>query len=474
MNFPERNLLFIAYLFPPVGAGGLPGSQRAVKLIKYLKGYQVTVLTVKEEDYPDLVELNFLRDLPVKNETIVRTWFRNPFDYLLKLRSLLRGVVGGPVSAGSPPQHPPRATDQPVAGKNPSMLQRFLDYVHALCHFPDPAGAWIVPAVFVGRRLVKKRHIDIVLATGNPWSSLVIAWLLHKLTGVPYIVDFRDPWVGNPFHTSRGRLLDTLERYLERQVVIHALLVLVNTEELRVEMVERYSEATAADKVLVVTNGFDPDDFGPPPALQPPHPEAAAEPLVLAHAGLLYGVRDPAPFLEAISVLEGSGDVPAQAFRFVQMGKVSLQYDFHDRYRELISRGVVQDLGSYPFDECLRQLQGADVLLLIQPGTKSQVPSKLYDYLCLDLPIVTITPLDGALGNLLRENGFGDVFSPDDVAGISARLKQLWEEKAANGSIRVHYQHRDRFNIENIVSALEQNMNLALMQQSETASRCLP
>ena len=42
-------------------------------------------------------------------------------------------------------------------------------------------------------------HYDIVMATGNPFSSFVAARALAKLLSCPFVLDYRDPWMGNPF-----------------------------------------------------------------------------------------------------------------------------------------------------------------------------------------------------------------------------------------------------------------------------------
>ena len=81
----------------------------------------------------------------------------------------------------------------------------------------------------------------------------------------------------------------------------------------------------------------------------------------------------------------------------------------------LIDKGVVKLLEQLPFNDCLTKLSEADILVIIQPGTKTQVLSKLYDYLCINRRILTITPTDGALGVMIREEKFGDLFAPEET-----------------------------------------------------------
>jgi hypothetical protein len=84
-----------------------------------------------------------------------------------------------------------------------------------------------------------------------------------------------------------------------------------------------------------------------------------------------------------------------------------------------------------PFEECLKKLAGADVLLLIDAPSQSVsqfLPSKLVDYLPFKKPILGLTPVEGASADLLRRLQC-PIVHPDDVPGIVAALTdllQLW------------------------------------------------
>lgn len=461
MSHTEKNrLLFVSFYYPPAGGLALPGSQRVVKFVRYLEKQSVSVLTLDPRCYPSFISHDFDKKLPVKGERILRTSSYDVFELLLKVRGGVRRLLGrggeAQETAGGEGGEAAAAVAAPARSAPAGVGQRMKDFLYELCHYPDGASGWIIPAVVAGRRIIKKEGIDVVFATGMPWSSLVIAWLLHRITGVRYVVDFRDPWIGNPFHESKGKFLDWLGRSLERSIVKGAALVTANTAPLKEEFLSRYRDQPPS-KFVVLTNGFDPEDFDhlePLPA--PDEGEAQKARLVLAHAGFLYGKRDPAPLLEALDYLVSSGRCRVSDFLFLQMGNVQLDYDFHERYRELIARDVVRDLGHFPFSVCLKELQRADVLLLIQPGTKTQVPSKLYDYLCINRPILTITPPDGALGKMITEHGFGDLFDQGDVYGIARRLEEMLVQKRSCGALFADYPQRDSFNVARIAQTLDQ------------------
>ena len=100
-----------------------------------------------------------------------------------------------------------------------------------------------------------------------------------------------------------------------------------------------------------------------------------------------------------------------------------------------------------PYKECLAELATADAVVNIQPFTESQVPSKLYDYLALNKPMISITPDNGALSELVRQKELGlcaDPSRPDEVASVLRELRQQ------HGSEFTGYANRREFDVADI------------------------
>lgn len=439
-----RKLLFIAYFFPPTISTGVPGCMRTIKFLRHLQGGECHVLTTPAAPLSD--ENSALRHipLPVNGETLHRVASRDLFRTLLAGRSRLKKLMGKTTNASAPASSTFRSSAEPE-GSSPGQLQQIKDFVYNLCYFPDQAGPWVLPAVLRGRRVVREHNIDVIFATGSPWSDLIVGYLVSRLTGKPLIADFRDPWMNNPFHHSKGVILDKWARRWEQRIVEKAEAVSLNTEPLRAEFLERYPDQPA-EKFFVMPNGYDLTDF----ANLPPSDEDNTGDgwFTLCHAGFLYGVRDPAPLLDAITSanqkLAGSG----RQIRFRQIGDVQLDYDVSARYQALISDGSLILEPPQPYQQCLQALAGADMVVNIQPATRSQVPSKLYDYLAINRPILNITPKDGALGYMVREHGLGELFDFDESEALSERLRAFVEYSDSQPPFS-GYKHRALFDARN-------------------------
>lgn len=461
-----RNILFIAYLYPPVGGLGLPGAQRIVKFIKYLDYDKSNILSVEPDHYPEYIELNNDIQLPVNNENIYRTGTFDVFKALLKIKQCFRHTRKYANNANnksnslnlnrtdSSPKS--RSTEIWNEKGNSSRWQMLKDFVSNVFYFPDDASSWIVPAILRGLKIIKDDKVSVIFATGSPWSSLVVAYILSRLSSIPLVVDFRDPWMENPFHISKGKLLDSIAEKLESAIINHARLVSSNTEELRNAFIRRYPFVNHS-KFITLPNGYDITDYQHIPnihKLQHNH-TISNNRLVIAHAGFLYGTRDPSPIIEAIKrvskVQEGKVNIV-----FWQIGKISLNYDFYERFKDLLAENKIILIDQLPHKQCLEKLSEADVLLNIQPKTMTQVPSKLYDYLCLNLPILTVAPLDGALGNMIRHYGLGDIIDPDDINGICSCLSGLWQKKQKEDNPIADYPNRDLFDVRKIALSLSE------------------
>ncbi len=96
-----------------------------------------------------------------------------------------------------------------------------------------------------------------MITTSPPQSGHLVGLALRRL-GVPWIADLRDGWTYDP---PRGawptRAQAAADAALERAVLARADRLVAVTRPIADDLAERLGRAVA-----VVTNGFDPDEFG--------------------------------------------------------------------------------------------------------------------------------------------------------------------------------------------------------------------
>lgn len=452
LKIKKDNILFIAYHYPPAGGTSIPGVQRVIKFIRHLDGCKISVLSVRPENYPEFFSLDNNTSLPIKDEKLYRTGTLNIFEFLLKLRSRITRNGGNKKEDISRCNNIQRYMQVNIRERSPDKhFQSIKDIVSSLINFPDFASPWLIPAILTGIKVIKEDKINIIFATGMPWTSLLIGLFLKLITGKKLIIDFRDPWVNNPFFNK-----NKLERYLEKKsesfLIKKADIISANTEMLKRELIARYPRNRKS--IICLPNGYDECDF-----LNIPIVAQSKGKLIITHAGFLYGKRDPYILVEAIQILYKTYPKEASRIEFHQIGNINLTYDFEKVCLEKGLKNNFRFLKQMDYKRCLGYLGSSDVLLIIQPGTKTQIPSKLYEYIYIGKPIVAVAEADGALGQLVATYGFGKVFEPNMVEEIADYLLYLTEMKMKGHQLTVNYENRARFNIKEITRQLQEKID---------------
>jgi glycosyltransferase involved in cell wall biosynthesis len=447
----RKKVLFISYFYPPVGGLGLPGAQRTIKFLRYLNSIEPYVLTLKTDRYPSGFTFDNNAGLPVNNEQIFRTGDINIFKFILNLRGHLRKLL------------PSKGFKEETERKNKFFLtdqvqattgfQKFKDIISSALVYPDQASPWLVPAIFQGYKIIKQKRIDIIFATGMPWTSLIVGFILKKMTGAKFIADFRDPWVNNPFIQNKFRFERFFDSRLESSIVKSADIAIANTDSLRQEMEERYPRQK--NKIVTLPNGYDPFDFKDIPI----YPITNGK-FIISHAGFLYSKRDPMPLLNAMEIIKNEHPELISLIEFYQIGGVNLSYDI---IKECRKKGINENLkliGQLTHKNCLGYLQSSDALLLLQPDTKTQIPSKLYEYIYLNKPILTITGSGSAVEQLIQTHNFGKVFNPQEEGAISEYILTMLQNKFQKAAMPDSHENSLNFDIRNISKNLEKIIEL--------------
>lgn len=453
MTEQVKKILFLAYFYPPAVGKALPGSQRTVKFVRYLRSFEKYVLTIDPHNYPDYFSCDEHAFLPINGEHVIRTGAFDVFALVLKVRQLLSGLLkrssgSTPAAASATP-----ASHDPASPRYPkkSFFGQFKDLLSDLFTLPDFAYPWIFPAFWHGLKIIRRHKIDCIFATGMPWSALIAARMIQLFSSVKVIVDFRDPWVNNPYISGKSRIRKRIEKFLEKSIVNAADAVILNTEELRADFLKRY-QLLDEGKFHTLINGYDEYDFSQLEIGK--KTENTSAQLILAHAGFLYGARDPKPIFQAIEFIRNRREDLADRICLQQIGDLNLSYNLHRFLDQCHCSGNYREIGQISYKECLEMISYADILVIIQQATATQIPSKIYEYIFLNKPILTISQKEGALANLIRNYHIGFLFAPDEIEALANCLVKHLEEKERREGLFQGYDTREIFDVKNITRQL--------------------
>ena len=420
----RNRLLIVSSHFPPDRSAG---THRVLRLANYLQmhGWATSVLTLDAAFYKDSIQLD---DALVRRAdprlTIFRTGACRGLTALIRWRNhLLRRDAAAPSPNGV--RHTQLDRRGWKAWRHNATTR--------LLNFPDDEIGWFGHAALHGLRIVRRQQIDVVLSSAPPFTCHLIGYALRSICNVRWVADFRDPWSRAPWGKPGSA---RAHRWLETQVIKRADAVVLNTPELHREFAQWYG-SDISSRFHVVANGYDADILEPYANASP----SAAPPLILTHAGNLYGARDPIPLLEGLAKCLHEGSVPSGGIRLNLVGKIASVFDVDQAIGRLGLGGTVIRTLTVSHEESLRMSAASHVLVVIQPDTTLQVPSKLYEYIGLRRPILALAD-DGAVARVVRDGDFGLVVSPTNVDGIATVLTHLYRNhntlvQASVGNARV-------------------------------------
>jgi glycosyltransferase involved in cell wall biosynthesis len=296
---------------------------------------------------------------------------------------------------------------------------------------PDAQIGWLPYAVRAGKKAIRKHQVNVIYSTGSPWTDHLIGCRLKYASGLPWIADFRDPWMQNPWHTWKLPRRLKRESQMEAEVVHEADIVIANTERLRLDFIKRYPEEPGA-KFITITNGYDLDSLAP---LNVKRSQNQA--MTITHTGTLYAERSPRNLLLAIQELLHENIIPVCGIRLRLVGQGKTN-DIKDILADKLVSHVVEIIPQVPHRQSLQYLSEADVLLIIQPQAPMQIPGKLFEYMCFQRPILAITEAESATSDIIRQAQLGLIVEPEDISGIKKAVCNLYEQFQSGTLLSLH------------------------------------
>jgi hypothetical protein len=358
--FRMKRLLLVAQVFPPAPS---PGALRPGYLARYLAqfGWNVTTLTETAEEPP----------FPAR---VIHTGSQSP-----ALGDRIRTRIA---AHAADPYSPVRV-----------MLRELKE----MLLFPDATAQWMAPAIRAGSKLLSTEHYDAILSTAHPPSVHVVAWILARKYGLPWIADYRDPWAGNAY-LRRGPLRSMLERLLERGMLHRAKAITTISQPIA----DQIGSFHRRRDVHVIPNAYDPSDWDAIPDTIPRRFD-------LCYTGSMYdGKRSPELLFAALAQLRAAGDPAGQAARVHFYGQNS-----DNVAGSALRCGVnliVRQHGKVPRSTAMRAQRSAAALLIflnMDPATAHEMGSKYLEYLGARRPIIAFGPPGSVMRPFIDKHGLG-------------------------------------------------------------------
>lgn len=365
----KRRALMVAFHFPP--QAGSSGILRTLNFVKYLPrhGWATSVLAATssafEEQRNDLVA-------SIPSQTVV--------------------VRATALDA---------ARHLSIKGKYPRVFA-----------LPDRWSTWWLPAVWTGMKEIRRARPQLIWSTYPISTAHLIGGTLARLSGIPWVADFRDPMVSLDYPADK--LQRRLWTRLEGSVLRRATACVFTTASAAQAYQRRYPEQAA--KCHVIENGYDEEAFE---QVEPSREGVADDTLFLLHSGLIYPKdRDPSTFFAAVRQLidEKHLDQRRLCIRFraphhgVEVMACAEQYGLTD---------CVEVAPPVSYHRAIAEMMGSDLLLVFQGSNfNTQIPAKIYEYLRAGCAVLAVVdPAGGTSAQLAQFDGvqIADIASSEAI-----------------------------------------------------------
>ena len=396
-------ILLLNYYWPPSGG---PAVQRWLDITRYLAAEDIhtDVVTVDEK----------LATWPFIDETLLTRIDPSTRTFRTGTSELF-GVYKRFIGKGKVPAN--GLVDEP----HPTFLQKMARFARGNFFLPDPRKGWNKHAYDRAAALITSEKIDIVFTAGPPHSTHLIGLRLKKhFPHIRWIADIHDYWTEISYLSKfyRTAVAAYFDRRLEKKVLLSADRVMTHCQSSKTLQCEKLGGRDCS-KIFVHTMGFNEALFH----ARPPAKQTCFE---IIYTGILADHYEPDMLFRALrTAIAQRPDIPVK-LKFVG----SLAPTIREHIIEGGLAGVLEELPYMPHPAVVEQLYATTVVFLINPkfaNEKIHVPGKLYEYLAVFKPILSISPHDSENEQIIGKMKAGRNFSREEETELCQYLLELMD-----------------------------------------------
>jgi len=301
----------------------------------------------------------------------------------------------------------------------------------------ESSWSWSLSATLKALSLARTRKFDLIYSTGGAFAAHVAGHVLKQALGIRWLAEIHDPLVmpGKIPKTAQEKM----QAKVERKVCEEADIAIWFTDQALASAKARNPKLGERGRMMLP--GIDPPFQEMPPYVPGPK-------LVLGHFGSLSATRSLKPVIAALEALVRVNPLLNQKLELHVTGgpldKMSQTHLARSPVAEL-----VRNLGRIEADPVsglsgrnliLNRMRSVDVLLLLhgtEPICSEYIPSKLYEYLWMQRPILAIVSNNIQMKELLNAGGhwvieWNDPLSEElvvqKIADVIKDLYERWEK----------------------------------------------
>lgn len=342
-----KKVLILAYDFPPyVSVGGL----RPYSWYKYLNEFGIyPVVVTRQWNNKYGSHLDYVAPGSSKQTVVVETEFgtiiQSPYKPNLSNRLLLK------------------------YGEKRFVLVRksisaWLEFVQWYLPFGAKYGLYKA-----SKQFLKTNKVDCIIATGDPFILFRYADLLSRKFKIPWIADYRDPWLQDKTR-NRNKLLLYIEGQIEKKLIKNAALVVTVSD-----FVNLLINAVHKKKFAIIPNGYN---------SIPDVSKQETKKFTIAFVGTIYNWHPLKVFLSVCNTLYKEKGMDIQ-IQFIGLNDINAVLELVDE-QFIEMKKSIEFISKLDNLEFISKIASANLLLLF--NDYSILGTKIFDYLAVKRQIL--------------------------------------------------------------------------------------
>lgn len=267
----------------------------------------------------------------------------------------------------------------------------------------ESSWSWWLSAWLKGKALARHQPFDLIYSTGGAFAAHIAGSALKRSLGTIWMAEIHDPLItpGSTPRTAQQKMQARVESLICRDADV----AIWFTDQALASARARHPELGERGKVLLP--GIDPPFKELPPYIPGPK-------FIVGHFGSLSPTRNLVTFIEALESLQDRRpdlvaatelQVTGGPLDVVSAAKIAAS-PLRDHVRHLGRIEADPATGLSGREQILRRMRGVDVLLLLH-GEESicseYIPSKLYEYLWMQRPILATVHRNPQMSAMLSQ-----------------------------------------------------------------------
>jgi glycosyltransferase involved in cell wall biosynthesis len=299
---------------------------------------------------------------------------------------------------------------------------------------PDEKILWIPNILRKIKEITGKQRFDLIYTIAPPYSISWLGYRTHCQTGVPWIADVRENWVGTKNRGIFSQFYKNIEKRMEETIIRQARKVVSCSEEWCQFFYEKYP-FWGRDKFIYIPDGYDKEEME-----NVGTSDRVDDKLRLVyHRGINKGTTHQSIevlhyLLRAIKELLRKDSSLGDLLRVEFVGGIDIAPLAGEECRRLsevlpvISDFSLENVCFYIEDisgkEGIRRLKTADAGIIIADKEEKNIPQAIYNCMAAMKPILGLSN-KGAVENLIKRENLGWVVPSSSTAGIKSALQGI-------------------------------------------------